>query len=87
MARVIVRILTARGKCVRFLREVNGTAIASCVDSTQLFRGNTLASKCTDQFMKIVGLQYVMILWLEHNILSVGSQWRLALVTRLVLSS
>ena len=57
MARVVVRILLARGKCVQFLREVNVTAIASCVDSSTLFRGNTLGSKSTDQFMKIVGLE------------------------------
>jgi len=59
IARMLVRIMLQRHKCIEFLRTINGLEIAGCKEATALFRGNTMASKCTDQFMKIVGLPYL----------------------------
>lgn len=59
VARMLVRLLLLRHRSVEFLHIINGLEIAGCKEATSLFRGNTMASKCTDQFMKIVGLPYL----------------------------
>jgi RAS protein activator-like 1 len=59
VARMLIRILLRSNKSVDFLHSINGLEISGCREPTALFRGNTMASKCTDQFMKIVGLPYL----------------------------
>ena len=59
IARTVVRILLRKNACVPFLRAMNGTEIAASKDASTLFRGNSMATKCTDQFMKITGISYL----------------------------
>lgn len=59
VALTLVRILLHRHCCIKFLNALNSHEITMCRESATLFRGNSMASKCTDQFMKIVGLPYL----------------------------
>lgn len=59
VARTLIRILLRRNKCVVFLKALNGLEISKATETSTLFRGNSMATKCTDQFMKIVGLHYL----------------------------
>jgi len=59
IARTVVRVLLRNNACVPFLRAMNGSEIAASKDASTLFRGNSMATKCTDQFMKITGIAYL----------------------------
>eukprot|EP00039_Didymoeca_costata_P010289 m.138291 g.138291 ORF g.138291 m.138291 type:complete len:811 (+) comp14773_c0_seq1:287-2719(+) len=59
VARTLVRVLLRENACVAFLKSLNGLEIRRAVQSSTLFRGNSLATKCTDQFMKSTGLRYL----------------------------
>eukprot|EP00038_Savillea_parva_P017957 m.21959 g.21959 ORF g.21959 m.21959 type:complete len:829 (-) comp3946_c0_seq1:108-2594(-) len=59
VARMLVRTMLYRHQSITFLSTLNGVEIANCKNASSLFRGNTLATKCTDQFMKMVGLPYL----------------------------
>lgn len=59
VARTLIRILLLNNMCTPFLKLLNGLEIARCKEYSTLFRGNSIATKCTDQFMKIVGLKYL----------------------------
>jgi RAS protein activator-like 1 len=58
-ARTLVRVLLRKNACKQFLRSMNGKEIADARDSSTLFRGNSMGTKCTDQFMKITGIGYL----------------------------
>eukprot|EP00051_Salpingoeca_urceolata_P018497 m.260028 g.260028 ORF g.260028 m.260028 type:complete len:805 (-) comp19208_c4_seq1:48-2462(-) len=57
--RTLVHLLLSSNHCVEFLKHLNGMEIGKQTESSTLFRGNSLATKCTDQFMKAVGLAYL----------------------------
>jgi len=59
VAMMLVRILLYCNSSVVFLKTLNDIEISRSRDSSTLFRGNSMATKCTDQFMKIAGMQYL----------------------------
>jgi len=59
MAMMLIRILLERNHSTIFLKGLNDMEISKSRESYTLFRGNSMATKCTDQFMKIAGLQYL----------------------------
>eukprot|EP00050_Salpingoeca_kvevrii_P014197 m.33410 g.33410 ORF g.33410 m.33410 type:complete len:779 (-) comp5614_c0_seq2:49-2385(-) len=59
VARTLVRILLTRNRCVGVLKMLNGLEISKSTEPSTLFRGNSMATKATDQFMKIVGIKYL----------------------------
>eukprot|EP00040_Diaphanoeca_grandis_P018241 m.95765 g.95765 ORF g.95765 m.95765 type:complete len:783 (-) comp26847_c0_seq1:209-2557(-) len=59
VATMLIRILLERNHSTIFLKGLNDMEIAKSRESYTLFRGNSMATKCTDQFMKIAGLQYL----------------------------
>jgi len=59
VARTLVRILLRQNRCTLFLKTLNDIEIQKSTSSGTLFRGNSMATKCTDQFMKVAGLTYL----------------------------
>ena len=59
VARTLVRILLRQDRCSLFLKTLNGLEINKATTAHTLFRGNSMATKCTDQFMKVTGLTYL----------------------------
>eukprot|EP00730_Choanoeca_flexa_P006991 TRINITY_DN12261_c0_g2_i1.p2 TRINITY_DN12261_c0_g2~~TRINITY_DN12261_c0_g2_i1.p2 ORF type:complete len:809 (+),score=200.99 TRINITY_DN12261_c0_g2_i1:5117-7543(+) len=59
LARSLISTFLSRGRAVRCLRALNKAVIEQATDSATLFRGNSLATKCTDVFMKLVGMDYL----------------------------
>eukprot|EP00045_Choanoeca_perplexa_P013516 m.153811 g.153811 ORF g.153811 m.153811 type:complete len:813 (+) comp16375_c0_seq1:97-2535(+) len=59
LARSLMATFLSRGRAVRCLRALNKSVIEQATEAATLFRGNSLAAKCTDQFMKLVGLDYL----------------------------
>lgn len=60
VARILMRVLLNSHQALELLRKLNGLEISKCTNTATLFRGNSMATKCTDQFMKIVGLRYLI---------------------------
>eukprot|EP00052_Salpingoeca_macrocollata_P008172 m.65030 g.65030 ORF g.65030 m.65030 type:complete len:785 (+) comp16464_c1_seq1:376-2730(+) len=59
LARTLTRMMINQNISTTFLRNLNQWEIMKAKEPSTLLRGNSLASKCTDQFMKIVGLRYL----------------------------
>ncbi|XP_028966545.1 ras GTPase-activating protein 3 [Galendromus occidentalis] len=55
----LVRVLSETKQIVKFLRAVAEHEMSNTSDATTLFRGNSLLSRCVDEFMKFVGMQYL----------------------------
>ena len=58
-AQSIVRLFMNKGSIVHLLRALGEDEISNTQDPTVLFRGNTVATKCIDEFMKIAGGHYL----------------------------
>eukprot|EP00049_Salpingoeca_infusionum_P016356 m.333656 g.333656 ORF g.333656 m.333656 type:complete len:778 (+) comp16064_c1_seq6:195-2528(+) len=58
-ARALMMSLHQRSAALDCLKGLNTEEIQKADDVATLFRGNSLATKCMDQFMKIVGLPYL----------------------------
>uniref|UniRef100_A0A8C6YFR1 RAS protein activator like 1 n=1 Tax=Naja naja TaxID=35670 RepID=A0A8C6YFR1_NAJNA len=61
----LVKIFLGQGLVIPFLDYLNFREISRTMDPNTLFRSNSLASKSTEQFMKIVGMPYL------HEVLKV----------------
>jgi len=60
LARRLLKVFSCKvGGCVEFLRILTHYEIFSTEDSNILFRGNSLATKAVDQYMKMVGTKYL----------------------------
>ncbi|OQR77075.1 GTPase-activating protein-like, partial [Tropilaelaps mercedesae] len=55
----LVRVLWEAKQIVRFMRAVAEHEMRLTSDATTLFRGNSLLSRCVDEFMKLVGMHYL----------------------------
>lgn len=55
----LVRVLWEAKQIVRFMRAVAEHEMRLTSDATTLFRGNSLLSRCVDEFMKLVGMNYL----------------------------
>lgn len=60
LANVLVRFFSTQDKGVEFVNLLIGHEIRSSADKATLFRGNTLATKAVDQYMKLVGKEYLI---------------------------
>ncbi|KAI8822597.1 uncharacterized protein EV422DRAFT_405988 [Fimicolochytrium jonesii] len=59
VAKVFMNIMTARGDGVAALKNLLSDEIRQTENPNIVFRGNTLATKAVDQFMKMVGMDYL----------------------------
>ncbi|XP_041421828.1 rasGAP-activating-like protein 1 isoform X4 [Xenopus laevis] len=55
----LVKIFLGQGLAVTFLDKLNQREVNQTVDPNTLFRSNSLASKCMEQYMKIVGMPFL----------------------------
>lgn len=58
-AQPLVRIFMHHNKMVPFIKALAETEMPTLNDKNTLFRGNTLVSKCMDEFMKLAGHHYL----------------------------
>jgi RAS protein activator-like 1 len=59
LAQTLIRFYIAHGAVLPLLDCLISKEVNDTVHATTLFRGNSLASKCLDQFMKVVALPYL----------------------------
>ncbi|NXU98963.1 RASL1 protein, partial [Cettia cetti] len=59
VATKLVKIFSEQGLAVPLLDYLTTRELARTTDPNTLFRSNSLASKCMEQFMKVVGLPYL----------------------------
>ncbi|NXT02077.1 RASL1 protein, partial [Jacana jacana] len=59
VATKLVKIFLGQGLAVPLLDYLTTRELARTTDPNTLFRSNSLASKCVEQFMKVVGLPYL----------------------------
>ncbi|KAG1708492.1 Ras GTPase-activating protein 3 [Nymphon striatum] len=55
----LVKIFLQHGRIVPFLSSLAKLDISKVTDTNTIFRGNTLMSKCMDEFMQLTGLHYL----------------------------
>ncbi|XP_035690611.1 rasGAP-activating-like protein 1 [Branchiostoma floridae] len=59
IATTLVKVFLGEGMVVQFLDALNTQEILNTKDPNTLFRGNSLATKSMDQFLKVVGMPYL----------------------------
>ncbi|XP_078680430.1 rasGAP-activating-like protein 1 [Branchiostoma floridae x Branchiostoma belcheri] len=59
IATTLVKVFLGEGMVVQFLDALNTQEIHNTKDPNTLFRGNSLATKSMDQFLKVVGMPYL----------------------------
>ncbi|XP_023236905.1 ras GTPase-activating protein 3-like [Centruroides sculpturatus] len=58
-AQPLVKVFLHHRKIVSFLKALAEWEISKVTDQNTIFRGNTLMSKCMDEFMKLAGMHYL----------------------------
>lgn len=58
-AQPLVRVFLHHGQIVPFLKSLSKWEMSNVSDTNTIFRGNTLTSKCMDEFMKLTGSHYL----------------------------
>ncbi|XP_076324163.1 ras GTPase activating protein 1 [Tachypleus tridentatus] len=58
-AQPLVKIFMHHGEIVAFIKALADWEISNVKDPNTIFRGNTLVSKCMDEFMKLTGMHYL----------------------------
>ncbi|KAM4827369.1 rasGAP-activating-like protein 1 isoform 2-T2 [Thomomys bottae] len=66
LATTLVKLFLGRGLAGAFLDYVTRREVSRTTDPNVLFRSNSLASKCMEQFLKLVGMRYL------HEVLGPG---------------
>eukprot|EP01137_Pigoraptor_chileana_P032331 Opistho-2@21542 len=59
VARTLLKIFQTENRATEFLRQLNAIEVSSTEDPNTIFRGNSLATKAMDQYMKLTGLPYL----------------------------
>jgi len=59
LASIIIKIFETNNTCVSLLQALNENEITATTDSHVIFRGNSLATKAMDQYMKLTGMNYL----------------------------
>ncbi|XP_013370899.1 PREDICTED: ras GTPase-activating protein 3 isoform X2 [Chinchilla lanigera] len=57
----LVRLLLHYGRVVPFISAIASAEVKRTQDSNTIFRGNSLASKCIDETMKLAGMHYLQV--------------------------
>lgn len=60
LAQTSLNIFQSQGSAVRFLNQLVDQEINTTKDPNTIFRGNSLATKCLDYFMKLLGHNYLV---------------------------
>jgi len=60
LAQASLNIFQSQGSAVRFLNQLVDQEINTTKDPNTIFRGNSLATKCLDYFMKLLGHNYLV---------------------------
>ncbi|CAN7996822.1 unnamed protein product [Ixodes hexagonus] len=58
-AQPLVKIFKSHSSVLPLLRALAGCEVAGVADPHTIFRGNTLVSKCVDEYMKLTGMLYL----------------------------
>eukprot|EP01114_Cavostelium_apophysatum_P003675 TRINITY_DN1376_c0_g1_i1.p1 TRINITY_DN1376_c0_g1~~TRINITY_DN1376_c0_g1_i1.p1 ORF type:complete len:668 (+),score=157.12 TRINITY_DN1376_c0_g1_i1:64-2067(+) len=59
VAGILMRIFQAHGKALRLIKKLTGDEITSTRNPTVIFRGNSIATKALDLYMKYIGHGYL----------------------------
>jgi hypothetical protein len=66
LASTLVAVFQSQGKATQLLHYLTKKEISSTKSAGVIFRGNTLATKCVDAFMKLIGSSYLHRVLKDH---------------------